>query len=499
MALDEIIEERRKNLNKFIENGTEPYAYSYDVNSKSIELHEKYDDKLNPEDKTNDEVSIAGRIMMIRNFGKLIFVDLNDGFGKLQVCIKKNETPDEIFNQIENYDRGDIIGVKGKIFKTKRGEVSLLVNEFQLLTKSLLPLPDKWSGLKDIDEKYRHRHVDLIINPKTTETFRKRTQIIKFLRQFMDDNEYMDVEIPTLQPLYGGGNASPFVTYSNAWKSEFYLSISPELYLKRLLVGGIPRVYTICKNFRNEDVDRTHNPEFTMLECYGMYLDYNNVMDFVEEMFEKLAISLTGGTEIEYQTNKINFKRPWAKLTMKEAIKKYANLDVDKLSDDELKKLLKENKIVLDEYKRGLAIAELFDELCEDKLIQPTIIYDYPKETTGLCKLKRGDHDLIERFEFFINGHEFGNAYSELNDPELQLKFFTEQKEQGKLKNEQHPIDMDYIEALKYGMPPAGGLGIGVDRIVMLFTDSSSIRDVILFPSLKPLNKKQVKEGIKEE
>ena len=470
------------------EQGFVPYPYKYEINTRSDWLHDKYDKSLEPGDKKeNDEYAIAGRVMLIRDFGKLMFIQLDDGYGRIQLCAKKGETPDNVLKLIKKtLDDGDIIGIKGYIFKTKKGETTLMIIDFTMLAKSLKPLPEKWHGLTDTDERYRNRYLDLIMNPKTREIFRKRAKIIKIIRDFMEDNEFLEVDTPTLQPVYGGASARPFITHSHAWKSDFYLSISPELYLKRLLIGGFQRVYTICKNFRNEDVDRTHNPEFTMMECYAAYWDYNDVMDFTERLYENIALKLNGTTKINYLGNTIDFKRPWRRITMKDALLKYAKLDVDSMTDDELKTLLKVNSIELDKYKRGLAIAELFDKICEQYLIQPTFVYDYPKETTGLCKLKRGDPSLIERFELFINGREQANAYSELNDPMLQERFFIEQKDQGKMKGEQHPVDMDFVHALEYGMPPAGGLGVGIDRIIMLFTNSPSIRDVIAFPQLRP-------------
>ncbi|MCC7552512.1 lysine--tRNA ligase [Candidatus Micrarchaeota archaeon] len=485
MAINETIQDKIEKLNKLHILGINPYAYSFNTNTKTIDLHKTYDNKLTPEEKTNIEVKIAGRLMTIRRFGKLIFLDLDDGYGKIQLCAKQDEMK-ESFNLLDLLDRGDFIGTEGIIFKTKKGELSILIKTITLLTKSLALLPDKWAGLKDIDDRFRNRHVDLIINSETKEVFIKKAKILEYIRDFMTSKEFLEVETPILQPLYGGASARPFKTYSHAWKSDFYLAISPELYLKRLLIGGFQRVYTICKNFRNEDVDKTHNPEFTMLECYAAYWDYNEVMNLVEELYETLAIKLNNSTKVLYQGTEIDLKRPWTRITMKDALKKYAKLNVDELENEKLKELLIENKIELDVYKRGLAIAELFNKLCEPHLIQPTFVYDYPKETTGLCKLKRGDPELIERFEFFINGREQGNAYSELTDPKLQEKFFTEQKNQGKMKGEQQPIDVEFIHALEYGMPPAGGLGIGVDRIIMLFTDSPSIREVILFPQLKP-------------
>jgi lysyl-tRNA synthetase class 2 len=494
MAIEKTIQDKNEKLEKIQKLGINPYAYSFDPNTKTIELHKKYDDSLNPEEKTNDNVKIAGRLMTVRRFGKLVFLDLDDGYGKIQLCAKQDEMQDS-FDLIDLLDRGDFAGAEGIVFKTKKGELSILVKNITLLTKSLALLPDKWAGLKDIDDRFRNRHVDLIINPETRNIFIKRAEIISFIREFLDKKEFLEVETPTLQPVYGGASARPFKTISHAWKSEFYLSISPELYLKRLLIGGFQRVYTICKNFRNEDVDRTHNPEFTMVECYAAYWDYNDVMNLVEELYEKLAICLNKSTKIMYQNQEIDFKRPWKRITMKEALKQYAKLDVDSLNDKQLQELLEKNKIELDEYKRGLAIAELFDKLCESYLIQPTFVYDYPKETIGLCKLKRGNRELIERSEYFINGKEQGNAYSELTDSKLQEKFFIEQKNQGKMKGEEQPVDTDFINSLEYGMPPAGGVGIGIDRIIMLFTNSPSIREVILFPQLKPKDQNRNEEN----
>ena len=485
-GIDELIESKKKNLEALRKAGIEPYPYSFTPEDFSSGLREKFDSKLNAGDHTNTKASVAGRVMIKRGFGKLHFISLQDHEGKIQVVASESDTETNSFSLINFIDSGDFIGVNGTVMKTKKGELSVLAKKITFLSKSVFPMPEKWHGLSDIETRYRKRYLDLAVNPDIKDVFVKRAKAISLMREFLAKEKFLEVEIPLIQPNYGGANARPFITKSHAWKSDFYLSISPELYLKRLIVGGFGRVYTICKNFRNEDVDKTHNPEFTTMECYASYWDYNDVMNFTEKMFEFTAKTLNGTTKVSYEGKEIDFKAPWPRITVYEALKKHANLDVKKLSDSDLKKLLKENGLDVEPFKRGLAIAELFGHLCEDKLIQPTFIIDHPKETTPLCKLKRGNPELIERFELFINGWEMANAYSELNDPALQEKFFAEQADQGRAKGENHPPDDDFVEALKYGMPPAGGLGIGVDRLVMLLTGQSTIKDVIFFPQMKP-------------
>jgi lysyl-tRNA synthetase class 2 len=428
---------------------------------------------------------------LLRNIGKIAFLDIHDTFGKTQVVAKEEVLSKEDFELISHLDTGDFIGVTGKIFRTKRGELSIEAKKITFLAKSFLPLPDKFHGITDPEIKYRKRHIDLMTNPDVKEKFIIKARIITIIREILEKKGFIEVETPLLQPLYGGANARPFVTESFVWKRKLYLSISPELYLKRLLVGGFEKVFTICKNFRNEGVDKSHNPEFTMLEAYEAYKDYNSAMDLIEEIYETIAIKLNGTTKIVYQDKEYDLKRPWKRLTMKDALKEYAKIDVDKMNDDELKKLLKDNKIVLEEYKRGLAIAELFGELVEEHLDGPVHIIDHPKETTPLCKLHRIDKELIERDEPYLNSMELGNIYSELNDPLLQEELMMDQQNQGRAKGENHPVDKEFIEALKYGMPPAYGVGFGVDRLVMLFTNSPNIRDIILFPLLKEEDEKQ--------
>jgi len=482
--IEEQEQNRINNFNYLKENNINPYPYSFNKTHNSKEIVEKYD-SLELNTYSSETANISGRLLLIRNLGKIIFLDLHDVTGKIQLVAKESELSKEQLELISKLDIGDIVGVSGKIFKTKRGEVSIDVKEITFLSKSFLPLPDKWHGLQDPEIKYRKRYLDLMVNKESRDTFIIRAKIISTIREVLDKKGFIEVETPLLQPLYGGANARPFVTESFVWKRQLYLSISPELYLKRLLVGGFEKVYTICKNFRNEGVDKSHNPEFTMLELYEAYKDYNSAMELIEEIIETITLKLFNTTKIEYDNKTFDFKRPWKKLKMKDALKDIANIDVDNLDDNQLQELLDKNKINLEEYKRGLAIAELFEHFCEDKLEGPIHIIDHPKETTPLCKLHRNDKDLIERDEPYINGMELANIYSELNDPILQEKLMIDQKDQGKSKGENHPVDNDFIDALKYGMPPAYGIGMGIDRLVILLTKSQNIRDVILFPLLR--------------
>ncbi len=490
-TVEDLREAKLKNLEKINSLGVNPFPYSFSRTHFSSELHEKYDSKLSPAEHTKDIVSVCGRIMVSRGFGGLTFLDLVDGKGKIQVCVKKGFSSENSLKLKDCLDRGDFVGVKGEVFKTKMGEVTVLVSELTFLSKSLLPLPEKWHGLQDIELRHRQRHLDLIMNSEVRKVFETRTKIIKLVKQFLDENGFLEVETPLLQPVYGGANARPFTTKSHAWKSDFYLSISPELYLKRLIIGGFEKVYTICKNFRNEDVDKTHNPEFTMLEFYSAYWDYNDVMNFTEKLFQFVVKGVKSSLKFSYAGKEINVQSPWNRISMYDALKKYANLDVDKLSDEDLKKLIAEHKIELPaiDFVRGLAIAKLFEKLCEEYLIQPTFVIDHPKETTPLCKVHREFPELIERLEPYINGWEVGNGYSELNNPIVQLKIFEEQQEFGRVKGENHPIDFDFVNSMECGMPPTGGMGIGIDRLTMLLTDSSTIRDVILFPQMRPEKK----------
>ncbi|MEK6860781.1 MAG: lysine--tRNA ligase [Nanoarchaeota archaeon] len=481
---EDLIKQRLKKLEEIRKKGINPYPYKFGHKDHAKDILEKYS-KLNKEEKTSDNVAVAGRIVLLRRMGKASFAHIQDQSGRIQFYIREDRVGKEQYELFNLLDLGDIVGVKGTIFRTKMGEISVLCDKLELLAKSIRPLPEKWHGLKDVEARYRKRYLDLISNPEVKEIFFKRSKIINAMREFLDNNKFLEVDTPILQTVYGGANAKPFKTFLHDLKMDVYMRISDELYLKRLIIGGFERVYEIGRDFRNESIDRTHNPEFTMMECYATYWDYNDMMEFTEDMTIYMAKKILGKTEFEYQGVKINLKKPWKKITLIDALKEYAKIDVNKLSDEEIQDLIREKNIKYEgEYNKGLAIDAVFKELVESKLIQPIFILDHPKETTPLCKLKRGNDVLVERFEPFIFGMEIGNAYSELNDPVIQKQLFEMQK---KLlnKDEAHPVDTDFIEAMEYGMPPMGGLGIGLDRIVMLFLNQPSIRDVILFPFMK--------------
>ncbi len=482
---DEYQEQRMKKLRELRERGIEVYPYSYERTDVAADLLKRYE-KLKKGEKDNKNVSVAGRIMTYRPMGKAGFAHLQDQSGRIQIYVREDVIREEQYTVFQKLDLGDIIGVKGHMFRTKLGEVSIWVEELTLLTKSLLPLPEKWHGLKDMELRYRHRHLDLIANPEVKKVFETRSKIIDALREYMKGKGFLEVDTPILQPLYGGANARPFKTFLNDLKMGVYLRISDELYLKRLMIGGFEKVFEIGRDFRNESIDRSHNPEFTMMECYWAYVDYTKMMALMEEMVETIALKVFGTTTFTYQGKILDVKRPWKRMTMKEALKQHTKIDVDKLDDEELRQILRNYNIEYEgDFRRGVAIELLFEELVEDKLIQPIFITDYPKESTSLCKLKRGSKELIERFEAFMMGMEIGNAYSELNDPVLQRQFFEEQRGIRERNEEVHPVDEDFIRAMEQGMPPMGGLGVGIDRLVMLMTNSQSIRDVIPFPFMK--------------
>ncbi len=485
MTENKFFKERLDKVKKLQELGVEPYPHEYKGYTFSDKLKQKHD-KLKEGESTKEKVKIMGRIMTMRQMGKASFCHLQDQEGQIQFYIREQDISN--FDTFKLLDIGDIVGIEGEVFKTKKGEITVWTRELTLLCKSLHPLPEKFHGLQDTEIRYRQRYVDLIANPNVKRTFLLRSKIISAIRKYLDERGFTEVEVPTLQPVYGGANARPFMTHINAWKIDLYMSVSPELYLKRLIVGGYEKVYTICKNFRNEGVDKNHNPEFTMMECYWSGADYNDMMKLTEELYEYCAKEVLGTTEIEYQGKKISLKTPWKRLTMYDALKKYGNIDVEKLSDEEIFALLDKHKIEYDKLMtRGLAIAELFEELCEEHLIQPTFITDYPRDTSPLCKLKRGNEELIERFEPYIFGWEIGNAYTELTNPILQRKFLEEQAERGRGGDEEaHQMDEDFVRAVEYGLPPTGGVGLGVDRLIMFLTNEPTIRDVILFPTMRP-------------
>lgn len=449
--------------------------------------------------KLDSDVVVAGRIMSLRPHGKIVFADLVDHSGQIQLLFKQDSLKN--FEHVDFLDNGDFVGVEGKVFKTNAGEITVEVASFTVLAKSLRPLPSTWYGLKDVETRYRKRYLDLLLNEEVKKIAVARSKIISSVRKFLDDRGFLEVETPSLQPVYGGANARPFKTHHNALDADFYLKISDELYLKRLIVAGLPKVYEIDKDFRNEGVDKTHNPEFTMMECYQAYADYHDMMDLTEDLYQFAAKETLGTTEIGLGDKKINFSKKWERITMYDAIKRYLGIDVQSLSDEEIKDQLKKYHLKYEGnptltgvgvgFVRGIAIATLF-EAVEPHLIEPTFITDLPKETTSLCKPKEDNPDLIERFEGYINGWEVANAYSELNDPVLQKEFFLQQVE-AKLSGDEeaHPMDEDFIEALEYGMPPTGGLGVGIDRMVMAITGAANIREAIIFPTLRPDKKSE--------
>lgn len=483
---DEIINARLKKLSELKKQKTNPYTYSFDKKESALELQEKFKD-IKAGSETKNKAKIAGRIKTVRDIGKLIFADLQDGSGRIQLQIQEEENK-KALEFFKNFvDTGDFIGVEGTIIRTKRGELSILVDKVELLTKSIKPLPEKWHGLQDKEERYRKRYLDLIMNPEVKEVFLKREKIIDSTREFMKSKGFIEVETPNLQTIYGGAEARPFKTHLNALDIGLYLSISPELFLKRLIVGGFEKVFCIGKNFRNEGIDKSHNPEFTMMEFYQAYVDYNKMMELFEQIYESICKKINGKTKIGYQGNIIDFKTPWKRMTFYEALKKYSGID-EKTSDKELIKKAKELKIEgVEKMPRGILASEIFKKIVEPNLIQPIFITDHPKETSPLCKLNRKNPALIERFEPYCLGMELGNAYSEETDPARQRSLLEEQAKQLRTgKAEANPMDEDFVNAIEIGMPPTGGCGIGIDRMVMLLTNSPSIRDVILFPFMKP-------------
>jgi len=488
-----LIQRRYEELNELISKGILPYAYSYDVNNYSMNIKNNY---ANYEGK---DVRIAGRIMALRRMGKATFAHIQDNEGRIQIYLKKDDLGD-VYDIFKLLDIGDIIGVEGYVFKTKTGEISVHCKSYQLLAKSLRPIPiakeviDEngnkiiYDQFADKELRYRQRYVDLIVNPDVKKVFVTRAKIITELRRFLDSNNLLEVETPVLQPLYGGATARPFVTHHNALDIDLYLRIADELYLKRLIVGGFDGVYEISKDFRNEGMDKTHNPEFTMLELYVAYKDYFWMMDFVEKMISEVCVNVFGKTEFEIEGNKINFNPPWKRISMVDELKNHTGIDILTASYEELVQALKQRGIeIKGGESKGKLIDELFEVTIQPQLIQPTFVMDYPIELSPLAKKHRSKEGLVERFEGFVLGREICNAFSELNDPIDQRKRFEEQAKMREAGDEEaHQIDEDFIRALEYGMPPTAGLGIGIDRLVMLLTNQPSIRDVILFPQMKP-------------
>jgi lysyl-tRNA synthetase class 2 len=485
---EEIIKERLRKLEELKRLKIEPYAYSFDKTHNAMDLQEKYK-KLKAGSRTKMKVKIAGRVMVVRDIGKLIFSDLQDESGKIQIQLQEKETPQKQIDFFKRFiERGDFIGVSGTIIKTKRGELTVLANKVKLLTKSILPLPEKWHGLQDKEERYRKRYLDLIMNPEVKNVFLTREKIIEAIREFMKKRGYVEVQTPILQPIYGGGSARPFESKLNALNMKVYMRIANELYLKRLIVGGFEKIFEFSIDFRNEGIDRSHNPEFMLFEAMTAYDDYKDGMKLIEEITEYVVKKVMGKTKVSYQGKMIDFKKPWEKISVKEAIKKYANLDIEKTNDKKLKQIIKDRGIKLKgEFNRGNAIMALIEEFCEKHFFQPTILYDYPIETSTLAKPKRDDPRYAERFEQYYNCFEAGNNYSELNDPKILEENWKKQEEAlRKGDKEAQRMDRDFINALKVGMPPTCGIAISIDRLTMVLTNQSSIRDVILFPFMRP-------------
>lgn len=490
--------------------GIDPYpAEAYDVNTYSSEIKEQFDD----EKKNFSDVSLAGRIMSRRIMGKASFAEIQDARGRLQIYVNRDELcPGEdktLYNTVfkKLLDIGDFIGVKGHVFRTQMGEISVHVKELTVLSKSIRPLPvvkekdgKVYDQVTDPEFRYRQRYVDLVVNPEVRETFRKRTQIYNSLRELFNSKGYLEVETPILQPIPGGAAARPFITHHNSLDIDLYLRIADELYLKRLIVGGYEGVYEFSKDFRNEGMDRTHNPEFTVMEIYVAYKDYHWMMDFTEEMIEKVALDLHGTTKVQHGDVEIDFRRPFRRITMLDAIKEYTGVDISGMDEGQLREVADRLGVEIDKTMgKGKIIDEIFGEKCEPHFIQPTFIMDYPVEMSPLCKKHRNNPDLTERFELMVNGKEICNAYSELNDPIDQLERFREQlKLSEKGDDEAMFIDMDFVRALEYGMPPTSGMGLGMDRLVMLMTNKTSIQDVLFFPQMRPEGSRQSAEGSRQ-
>ena len=483
--LDEQHRIRIEKLNELKANGKNPYEITkFDFTHKAQQIRDNF------EELEEKDVMIAGRITSWRDMGKANFIDIRDDSGRMQVYVRIDDIGEDNFKEFKKWDLGDIVGVSGFVFKTRRGEISVHAKSIKLLSKSLLPLPEKWHGLKDKEERYRKRYLDLIANPEIKDTFVKRSMILREIRSFLDSKGYLEVDTPVLHTLEIGAAARPFVTHHNALDIDMYLRIETELYLKRLIVGGFDRVYEVGRIFRNEGMDATHNPEFTSIEMYQAYTDYYGMMDLIEEMYRTVALKVCGTDTVPYQGNEIEIGKPWKRMTMKEAVKEYTGLDYDSWTSDAdaVAQAKTKHAEIADTATKGEVLIELFEEFVEDKLIQPTIIYDYPVENSPLAKRKPTDPAFTERFEYFINACEFGNAFSELNDPIDQRERFTKQVMEKRKQGANAQIDEDFLTALEYGLPPTGGLGMGLDRFVMLLTDSASIRDVLLFPTMKPLN-----------
>lgn len=483
--LNEILKVRRLKLTELQQNNKDPFkVLKYEVTHDTTYIVNNF------EQMEGQSVSIAGRLMSKRGMGKASFCDVQDRDGKIQLYVKIDEIGMENYEEFKKFDIGDIVGVKGEVFKTHKGEISLKAKEIMLLSKSLQPLPEKWHGLKDMDLRYRQRYLDLIVNPEVRSTFITRSRIISGIRRFLDERGFLEVDTPILNTIPGGASARPFITHHNTLDIDLYLRIAPELYLKRLIVGGLEKVYEMGRMFRNEGMSPKHNPEFTLMEVYEAYTDYKGMMELTESLISTVAKDVLGTTEIQYQGQAVDLTTPWARMTMTEAVKKYTGIDFDTVAgDEEARSIAKEKKLHMKgDLSKGEILNLMFEEFVEEHLVQPTFILDYPVEVSPLTKRKPDKPELTERFELFITGREMANAYSELNDPiDQKERFLNQVKKREAGDEEANMMDDDYVTALEYGMPPTGGLGIGVDRLIILLTDSYSIRDILLFPTMKPI------------
>lgn len=483
-GIDKLRAVRIEKLKELLAAGKVPYPYRYNVSHRVADVV----DSEAALTAAAEPLKLAGRIMALRGHGATSFGHLEDKSGRVQFYVRRDELGEETYRLFKLIEVGDIVGIQGTVFRTKTNELTIRVSAIELLSKTLRPLPEKWHGLRDKELRYRQRYVDMLMSEDVRNVFRKRSRLIETIRQFLLKRDYLEVETPILQPIYGGASARPFMTHHNALDIDLYLRIADELYLKRLLVGGLERVFEFAKDFRNEGIDRTHNPEFTMMECYSVYEDYLDFMDMVEEMFRVIAAELTKDGKTTYQGQTIDLNKPWTRLRFFDALKELAGVELRNASETDVLAAAARLKIDLPKgTSRATALNEIFSERVEPKLLDPTFIYDYPKELSPLAKDHRSEAGLVERFEPFVCGFEVGNAFSELNDPIEQRRRFEEQarfREAG--DEEAQVIDEDFIRALEYGMPPAAGLGLGIDRLTMIFTDSVSIRDVLFFPQLRP-------------
>jgi lysyl-tRNA synthetase, class II len=487
VSINSIIEKKIEKVNALKKAGINPYPYTYDPTHKALEIKDnfaKYQD--------TDIVKVAGRVMLLRNMGKSTFLNLADQSGDIQIYFGQKQVGEESYELFKKVDVGDIIGVEGTVFKTRTEEITVRAQNFTILTKSIRPLPEKFHGIVDKELRYKHRSLDMIMNKEVQEVFTKRALAMKAMRDFMDKQNFLEIETPILDTKYGGGEAQPFTTKVNALDCDVYLGVSPELFLKRLIVGGFERVFNIGKSFRNEGIDRTHYPEFTEIECYMAYADYNDMMKLTENLYEHVFLTVNGSTKVEYDGKELDFKAPWPRIRMTDFVKKQLDIDVEKLTKEEIVAQIQVKKIALEEdldfkkISKDSLIILLFEEFCEKKIEQPTFVIDFPRESSPLCKIHRTNPELIERFEPFVNGVELGNAYSELNDPVEQRRLFEDQAQKLRAGLETaSPMDERFVEAIETGMPPCGGLGLGLDRMIMFLTGAHSIRDVIAFPITK--------------